>query len=357
VAVLLRRAKLYTDQLGRDDSALEDYQRVLDVDYGNVEALYAIAEIWRRRNDSNELVQALHQTIDRASSALPAENQIAIFRELGTIYQSTLNQPSDAIDAWRRLLAVDPRDFEAMAALENLLRAEERWVEVIEVKMGRAAAYEDPAEQVREYLEVASLWENQVGEKDRPRPRTRRSSRSTRRTTRRSSPSRSCTPPRARSEPLIELYLAATRRARTRRQDRPPPQGREGLRGEPRGQGRRRSTRSSTAFEMDFNDNETCRYLERMAAATSRWTELIQNVNGMLQAESEPSRRIALSLRLAKWYAEDLGHPEHAQPYYQLILSSTRTTWPCSGRWRTSSRRPAAGSSRARPSPPRAPSR
>src|SRR5262249_33085681 len=32
VAVLLRRAKLFNDQLGRDEPALEDYGRVLDID-------------------------------------------------------------------------------------------------------------------------------------------------------------------------------------------------------------------------------------------------------------------------------------------------------------------------------------
>jgi tetratricopeptide (TPR) repeat protein len=321
VAVLLRRAKLYTERLGRDDSALEDYQRVLDVEYGNVEALYAIAEIWRRRNDSQELVQALHQTIDRGQQGLPAENQIAIFRELGTIYQSTLNQPADAIDAWRRLLAVDPRDFEAMAALENLLRAEERWEEVIDVKMGRAAAYEDGAEQIREYLEVASIWENQVGQKDRATPSYEKILEIDATHDKAFFALEELHLAAGRSEPVIELYL---NRHETREDDKDKilllrkiaKVYEEQL--EDRGQA---FDALFAAFEMDFRDNETSRYLERMAAATTRWTELIQNVNGMLQAEKEPSQRIALSLRLAKWYAEDLGHPEHAQPYYQLILS------------------------------------
>ena len=46
-----------------------------------------------------------------------------------------LGRPYEAIDAWRQLLAVDPRDFSAMQHLEGLLRAEERWEEVIEVKL------------------------------------------------------------------------------------------------------------------------------------------------------------------------------------------------------------------------------
>jgi hypothetical protein len=34
--------------------ALDDYARVLDIDYANLQALYAIADIWRRRNDASE---------------------------------------------------------------------------------------------------------------------------------------------------------------------------------------------------------------------------------------------------------------------------------------------------------------
>src|SRR6185436_18537998 len=76
-----------------------------------------------------------------------------------------------------------------------------------------------------------------------------------------------------------------------------------------------------TAFEMDFADMDVVRYLERMAQATNRWPELVQTVNGWLQQQTEPMQKITLCLRLAKWYAEDLGHPEYAQPYYQQVLA------------------------------------
>ena len=321
VDVLVRRAKLFNDRLNRDDSALEDYQRVLDIDYANVEALYAISAIWRRRNDASELVSSLHQTVDRAAAALPAENLVALFRELGTTYQQVLNQPFDAIDAWRKLLEVDPRDFEAMAALENLLRAEERWVEVIDVKMGRAAAYESPAEQIREYLEVAAIWENQVNDKDRGTAAFEKVLEIDPTHDQAFLSLEELHAAAKRSEPLVELYLARldTREdvhdkteilrkvARVFEVDlEDKPQAFDAL---------------VTAFEMDFADMETVRYLERMAQATNRWPELIQAVNGWLQQQTEPVQKITLCLRLAKWYAEDLGHPEYAQPYYQQVLA------------------------------------
>jgi len=320
VAILHRRAKLFDVQLGRDDQALDDYNRILDVDYSNVEALYAIADIWRRRNDPRELANALHATVDRGEARLGPEQLVALHREVAMLYQGVLEQPFDAVDAWRRLLAVDPQHLEAMASLELLLRAEERWEEVIDVKMQRARALTEPTEQVREYLESAALWEQPVGQKDRGTPAFE--------AVLQIEPTNDVAfhtledlhGAARRAEPLIELFLA---RLDTREDTREKtvllrkvarvfeeqlddkPQAFDAL---------------VTAFELDVSDMETVKYLEKIAQATNRWPELIQNVNGWVQAETDAVRKIALCLRLAKWYAEDLGHPEYAQPYYQQVL-------------------------------------
>jgi tetratricopeptide (TPR) repeat protein len=321
VSVLLRRARLYRERLGRDESALEDYARALDIDYANLEALYAVADIWRKKGDPSELTTALHQTLDRAASALPAENLVALHRELGSTYQHVLAQPYDAIEAWRKLLEVDPRDFEAMAALENLLRAEERWVEVIDVKMGRAAAYESPAEKIREYLEVASIWEMQVEERDKATTAYEKILEIDSTHDKAFAALEELHSAAKRSEPLIELYLA---RLDTREE---VADKTEILRKVARVFEEQLDDKPQafdallTAFEMDFADVETVKYLERMAQATNRWPELVQTVNGWLQQQTEPAQKIALCLRLAKWYAEDLGHPEYSQPYYQQVLA------------------------------------
>ncbi|NUP10097.1 MAG: tetratricopeptide repeat protein [Polyangiaceae bacterium] len=319
VAVLLRRARLFEGQLQRDDSALEDYQRMLDIQYDNVDALYAISAIWRRRNDSQQLVESLHQTVDRAGEKLAPEQNVALFRELATTYQNVLGQPYEAIDAWRRLLAVDPRDFSAMSNLEGLLRAEERWEEVIEVKMGRARALPDEAEQIREYLEVAALWEQRVGEPDKGTPAYEAILQIEPAHDQAFFALEKLHSTAKRAEPLIELYLArldtrddvhektdilrkVARVFEEELEDRP--QAFDAL---------------VTAFEMDVFDSETTKYLERITHATSKWPELMPVVNGWLQSESDPRRKIQLCLRLAKWYAEDLNREDYAMPYYQQV--------------------------------------
>ena len=74
------------------------------------------------------------------------------------------------------------------------------------------------------------------------------------------------------------------------------------------------------ALEEDFHDRETARYLEKIAQATGKWLQVIERVNGWLKAQTDPAQKIRLCLHLAKWYGEDLGHPEYAQPYYAQIV-------------------------------------
>ena len=74
------------------------------------------------------------------------------------------------------------------------------------------------------------------------------------------------------------------------------------------------------ALSEDFHDRDTAKYLERMAQATGRWGEVIQTVGGWLKAQTDNHQKIRLCLHLAKWYGDDLGHPEYAQPYYAQII-------------------------------------
>jgi tetratricopeptide (TPR) repeat protein len=111
-------------------------------------------------------VSALHSVVDRAAALLDAEELKAVYRELGKTYGEMLSQPFEAAEAWRKLLEVDPGDFEAMNALEAIYRNQEQWPDVVGVKMQRAEALAEPEEKIRELLEVADIWDSQAHEKD-----------------------------------------------------------------------------------------------------------------------------------------------------------------------------------------------
>jgi tetratricopeptide (TPR) repeat protein len=319
VNILSRRARIFSDKLQRDDMALEDWNRVLDIDYANLAALRAVAAIRRRGEDPVELVNALHQIVDRAAAMLDAEEIVSIFRELGKTYGERLSQPFDAADAWRKLLEVAP-DFEAMAALEAIYRSEERWTDVIDVKMQRAAALEDKNAKIEEYRQVAALWNDPVGEPDKATEAWQKILEVEPAHDEAFAELEKLHTAASRWEPLIELYLARldTREETSERTDL--------LRRIARVFDEELEDRNQAldalinALAEDYHDRETARYLERMAQATGRWNEVIQTANGWLKEATDPQQKIRLALHLAKWYGEDLGHPEYAQPYYAQIV-------------------------------------
>jgi tetratricopeptide (TPR) repeat protein len=319
VNTLTRRARTFTDKMQRDDLALEDWNRVLDIDYANLAALRAIAAIRRRQEDPNELVQALHQIVDRAAAMLDAEELKEIFRELGKTYGGPLSQPFDASEAWRKLLEVGP-DFEAMDALEAIYRGEERWTDVIDVKMQRAAFFEDPSQKIEELRSVAAMWREQVGDDDAATTAWQKILEIDKAHDEAFKELERLHSAANRWEPLIELYLG---RLETREETADKT---ELLRKIARVFEEKLDDKNQAldalvnAFAEDFHDRDTTRYLERMAQATGRWGEVIQLANNWLQEQTESHNKIRLCLHLAKWYGDDLGHPEYAQPYYAQIV-------------------------------------
>ncbi len=321
VAVLVRRARLFAEQLGRDNEALETWQRVLDIDFSNVTALRAVANVWRTRKDASELVGALHATIDRAAALLEAEETREIYRELGRTYGGVLEQPFEAAEAWRHLLDVDPADFEAMAELEKIYRAEERWPEVVDVKMRRADALAETAEKIRELLEVSEIWKTQVGDYDKATPAFEKILAADPAHVEAFNEIEKLHTAAGRWEPLIELYLGRLD-SRETTQEKSDLLRRIAKVFEERLEDKNQAFDALVnALSEDFSDDETSRYLERMAHATGRWNELINTANAWLKEEAEGKKKIQLCLRLGKWYGEDLGHPEYAQPYYQQIVA------------------------------------
>ena len=76
----------------------------------------------------------------------------------------------------------------------------------------------------------------------------------------------------------------------------------------------------SLAWEEDYTDAKTSQELERIAGLTQKWNDLLAAANEALRSVTDPQQKIALCLACARWYGEELGHPEYAIPYYQQIL-------------------------------------
>jgi tetratricopeptide (TPR) repeat protein len=319
---LARRARIFTEKLGRDDLALDEWQRVLDINYEHVAALRAIADIRRRQQDPAELVIALQNMVERAARLLDEEELKEIFRELGRTYGQVLEQPIDAADAWRKLLEVDPFDFEAMQQLEEIYRRDEQWTDVVGVKMQRADALPDPEEKIRELFEVTDLWYEQIATPDGATDANVKVLEIDPTNERAFLTLEQLHSEAGRWAELAELYVAKLDHVQE---------------GKPRQELYRKIAKvlderlddSAQAFEVlvnafseDFDEDPTVKDLERLTQSTQRWGDLVQTANAWLKEpaiQQDTPKKISLMLRLAKWYGEDIGKPEWAMPYFQQV--------------------------------------
>lgn len=317
---LSRRARLFSDRLGRDDEALDVWQRVLDIDPSNAPALLAIADVWRRRNDARELVIALHNTVDRAAALLDAPALTAIYRELGKTYGEVLEQPHEATEAWAHLLEVDALDLQAMDELEKLHRADQRWEDVVKVKLQRASALEAPAEKIRELLEVTELWRSQIEQYDGAAEAYSRILEVEPTHVLAFDELEKLHRAAGRWESLVEVYLGrlentedlAARSDLWRRMAR--------VFEEKLGDNEQAFVALDQSFKEEFRDDATADYLARMAQATGRWKDVIADTQRLLEEQTDIKDRIKLCLRLGKWYGEDLGLMDYANAYYAQVV-------------------------------------
>jgi tetratricopeptide (TPR) repeat protein len=312
-------ARVWYEKLERERNAIENWERVLDIDPGNTYALFSIAEIQREGGQSRERADTLHRIIDVGAATLEDADLITVYMQLGHIYASELGQPSDAADAYRNVLNIDPAFFEALDSLELIFREEEDWEEVIAVMEQRALALFERDEKIRQLIAVTEMWENEVGNKDGAAGAFGRILDADPMHEYAFAQLQSLHREAGRWDDLIELYI--TRIEATEDRDERIELLRAAARvyEEQLGDGEQAYHTLYIAWTEDFANKNTAVDLERVTAANEKWNELLTSANAVLQDGQEPDTQIAICLCCAKWYGQDLGHPEYAIPYYEQI--------------------------------------
>ncbi|MFO0712453.1 MAG: tetratricopeptide repeat protein [Sandaracinus sp.] len=320
------RVQIFTDlgriwygKLKNERNAVDNWQRVLDIDPTNTGALFALIEIYRTNGQTSELVDSLHRVIEVGAATLDDATIETCYMQLGALYETTLQQPADAIDAFNKALDLNPRNFEAMDALERLHAANSDWVEQIQIFERRADALESKDDKIATLLTVARTWAEPQGEADRGTSAYQRILDLDPTHVTAFDEIEKLHKAAERWEELAELYT--TRFENT--EDTAPRVAL--LRKIAEVQEKHLGDKDAAfealqlAWEVDYTDTNTDE-LERVAGLTQKWNDLLGAANAALQEATEPKIKIAICLACAKWYGAELGRPEYAIPYYQQIL-------------------------------------
>ncbi|MEZ4464448.1 MAG: tetratricopeptide repeat protein [bacterium] len=160
-ALRLEAARLAEVRLGDLERAAEQLQEVLRLDPENAAALSGLERLLARTGDARGLAEVLDRKVELADS--DAERK-ALLVQLADLQESLLDDPTAAIDTWRRVLADDEEDAGALDALERLLGAQGRWPEVAALLDHRVGIEKAPA---AAELRLAGVLERHLGEGER----------------------------------------------------------------------------------------------------------------------------------------------------------------------------------------------
>ncbi len=167
-------AELAADRLQRYDEALVLWQEVLGDDhYGSV-AAEAVEKLAEREKDWKTLAAVLDRQVAVETSD---EAKIRVLLKLGSLHAERLDDPEGASRAWRRILAIDPRQGRALRSLRDSLLSFGEWdgleqlyeragdfEALVDVLSGEADRVEDPAVKIDLSFRVARIFEEKIKE-------------------------------------------------------------------------------------------------------------------------------------------------------------------------------------------------
>ncbi len=331
IPLYTRLGRIQDEELKKERNAVEAYQHVLDLDYeGGVhseKALRALSAIYKRSQAWEELVGALSRLIEvgantGTSPAIIGQNElIELYAELGALQGETLMRPHESIEAWRKVLGLNPRDFRALGALEQLFTQEARWEECIEVLEQKAKVLDDDRQKVEVLLQAASVWEDKIGDRDRAGEVYERILQLDAQNLTASVQLEQVYRGQGNWEKLIELLLARTEFTTD-------PAGRVAIYqavsevyerevGDQEGA----FVVLQAAFRENYADAAISGELERLATATNKWTDLLSEYTQVVQEIQDPKIAADLWVKIGRWYGEHLGHVDYAIASEQQALA------------------------------------
>ncbi|TAK30476.1 MAG: tetratricopeptide repeat protein [Myxococcaceae bacterium] len=121
---LVELAKLAAEKLGANVDAIGLWREALALDPKTPGALDALEKLTERERDFDGLAQVIEQ---RARETDDAEQKVALLMKLGAVYGDRIGDAERSIDAWRRVLQVQPKHAKALRVLRDVYIQAGHW--------------------------------------------------------------------------------------------------------------------------------------------------------------------------------------------------------------------------------------
>jgi tetratricopeptide (TPR) repeat protein len=322
IPIFKRLGRIWGEKLNRERNALESWQKVLELDPRDVDALRAVVENYRNAGAWEELSEALRRLIQVGQLGESGVGQTELqdlYSQLGELEGETLMRTQEAIEAWREVLEIDPQDFRALAALEKLFMQEARWEDAVGILERRAQALASPTEQVDVLMQAAALWADKIGDGGSASEVYERILQIDPGNQTASHELEGLYRQRKSWEKLIHLLLARSEFVEPAEKITLFVQMAEVYE---RQLGDRENAfiALQLAFREDYSNDHVAKEMERLATITSKWNDLISDYTHVVQGMTDSKQAADLWVKIGRWYDSALKNIEYAVQAAQQAL-------------------------------------
>ncbi|MFH2009644.1 MAG: tetratricopeptide repeat protein [bacterium] len=173
---LLEMADLAQKRLGDPKAAIQAWNRLLETDAHDLEAIDSLINLYEREKRFLALAEMLQRRLEMSTDA----ESLPLLERLGILWGERIGSTGRAIEIWNRVLELKPghtkamrvlRDLYATAAdwvkLETLFAEQGNWPDFIETLHSAADRTDDPAAKVALYFKVADTWAERLDKPER----------------------------------------------------------------------------------------------------------------------------------------------------------------------------------------------
>jgi tetratricopeptide (TPR) repeat protein len=149
---------LWRDKLGDARKAIAAFERVLEIESDNPEALHALAALYAATGNHQRLAFTDEKLLDHTQD--PTERQ-RLIREIAALYEDHLGEPHLAFEWYRRGYNESP-DAEALQMVDGAAERHGLFEELIQIYEGARARAAEPIEQLAASLKIALICEEKL---------------------------------------------------------------------------------------------------------------------------------------------------------------------------------------------------
>ncbi len=160
-ALWLRIADVEFRQVGSIERAVAAYERVLDQNPADAEALEAIDQTYRAAGRWQDVLSVYRRRLDLASDP-DARDEIQA--AIADVHEEKLGDPETAVKTWRDVLDADPANRRALESLDRLFTRLGRWNDLSDNLQTRLSLAESPDEQTALQLRLAQVREERMAD-------------------------------------------------------------------------------------------------------------------------------------------------------------------------------------------------